>query len=490
MRTFDVYRLLAARAARESARKRSASRRLGQVSIILGAGLTLAALMLVLIGMLAFASISDRLPPVANLETFYAGENPVLLTPTRIYDRSGQHLLYTFENPDAPLAYRPISGEGGISPWMSELTVAVEDPAYWRSMWITPTALTREEAQTIPEQLVDSLLLWDAAPDFPLPLQRAILVAQMMTRYSREQVLEWYLNSVDYGHLAYGVEEAARLYLDKGADELNLAESALLIGVSQTPSLNPLDAPAAALENKDAVLAQLRQEGWITRLQYEDAAAAEIVFRAEAAASEPAAPAFINALIDQLAAEVPLQRIERGGLVIWSTLDFAAQQELTCATRVQLERIVGMENDDYLEVEGCRAARLLPTLPPGSADAYSGLLGAGLIIDPRSGEVLAYQDPFSVLNKNSSAVTYQPGSLLTPLAALTSFTRSYGPGSLVWDVPGNEPAVLAPYISADADYLGPMRLRKAIANDYVMVIAELMETLGAQDVFELSAKLG
>ena len=156
-------------------------------------------------------------------------------------------------------------------------------------------------------------------------------------------MLEWYLNSANYGHLAYGAESAAQLYLGKSAHTLTLAEAALLAALPDTPALNPLDAPAAAIENQQQALQQLVDQGWIGNEEYETARAEEITFADAPVSAPPFAAAFTDLVLNQLAGQLGQQRIERGGLRIITTLDDDQQRQMTCTARTQLMRLTGQE---------------------------------------------------------------------------------------------------------------------------------------------------
>src|SRR5690606_20934656 len=129
----------------------------------------------------------------------------------------------------------------------------------WSNPGYNQNFLSDEPDRTIAESLVERLLLWDEPPGLKRDLRMRLLAAQITRKFGRAQVLEWYLNSTAYGHNTIGIDSAAQLYLNQEANQLNLAEAALLTATSLTPSLNPLDAPQAALENQEELLNQLHQ---------------------------------------------------------------------------------------------------------------------------------------------------------------------------------------------------------------------------------------
>jgi len=126
-------------------------------------------------------------------------------------------------------------------------SVALVDPDFWRLPGNRIGSLTNpDEHPGLTQGLVFNLLLWDEPANWQRAVREQIVSAQVMSRFGREKIIEWYLNTANYGHYAYGAEAAARLYLGKPLTDLNLAEAALLASVSQSPAINPLDAPEAA----------------------------------------------------------------------------------------------------------------------------------------------------------------------------------------------------------------------------------------------------
>ncbi|MBA4379698.1 MAG: hypothetical protein C0393_03280, partial [Anaerolinea sp.] len=186
---------------------------------------------------LAYADITRDLPPVETLPVLLDPQNGLLRQPTRLYDRSGAHLIAVLAPEDAPrrfLAYPQIPKA------LIDATLVLADPDFWEHPgYLTDGWRDPDSHPTLAQKLVADLLLWDEPPAPRRALRERILAAQITARYGREQVLEWYLNSANYGKYAYGIEAAARLYFDKSAASLDLSEAALLASVSQAPALNP-----------------------------------------------------------------------------------------------------------------------------------------------------------------------------------------------------------------------------------------------------------
>ncbi len=203
------------------------------------------------------------------------------------------------------------------------------------------------------------LVLWQEPPGLRRALRERILAARFVRRYGRQKVLEWYLNSANYGRLAYGADSAARLYFGKPASELNLAEAALLAAVNQSPAINPLDAPQAAVQRQQEAL-NILQAGRVfpregNRIGASDAARVST----GAGFCQPGAGLRGAGAFSVLESRFDRARVERGGMVILTTLDFEIQSRASCAVRVQLARLAGDEPP------ACEGAASLPPLPPG-----------------------------------------------------------------------------------------------------------------------------
>lgn len=424
---------------------------------------------------LGYAWLTAGLPSAETLPALLEPPGGSLLQPTRLYDRTGAHLLAVLAPHDAPrrylrLADAPLS-EGAapeeyFSAYLAGATVALIDPAFWEHPGYTFNGLTDPSYHpTIPQKLVAELVLWQEPPGLRRALRERILAAQLVRRYGRQKVLEWYLNSANYGRLAYGADSAARLYFGKPASELNLAEAVLLAAVNQSPAINPLDAPQAAVQRQQEALNVLQARRVFPREEIESARQTPLAFQPAQGFASPA-PAFVALALSQLESRFDRARVERGGMVILTTLDFEIQSRASCAVRVQLARLAGDEPP------ACEGAVSLPPLPPGleSPDAAA----SAAILDPRSGQVLALVGETRDGQEAPLLAPRRPGRLLTPFVYLAGFTRGLSPASLVWDLP--PPGTPADQMTA---YRGPLRLRVAMANDLPGPTRQVFEGMGA-----------
>lgn len=442
---------------------------------------------------LAYADLVSGLPSLSLLPQMFDEQRGALLQPTQIYDRSGQKLLLSLENPGISRRFLSVDQNqpDHFSPQLVRVTLGVVEPGYWNSLGFRLGSLLDQQPVTIAERLVDDLLLWQEPPGLRRALRMRLMAAQVIARYGHVQVLEWYLNSAYYGHLAFGAESAARLYLNKSAAEVDLAEAALLAAAGQAPALNPLDAPSAALERQHAILDRMLAAQLIGAEEYRQARAHAVQIAAPPEASDAPAAAFTRLVLSMLGERFDMERLERGGLRIITTLDYSLQLEISCLARTQLVRLTGQSEEiDHPDGSACLSARLLPTLPPGGEALPAETAASAAILDPTTGQVLALLGDSTAVGEGAILTPRVPGSLLSPFAAVASFARGSGPASLVWDIPSSLPADLAGFENPDGMFHGPVRLRMAIANDYLASQVQLLDQVGAANVWRLASAFG
>lgn len=450
---------------------------------------------------LAYSNMTQNLPSVEGMPALLDPPNGLLLQPTRLYDRQGKQVLLELQNPaSAGRQYLRIEPETAsqerIPDTVINATLAASDPHFWRHNGFLLLGLRSDAHPTLAQRLVSELLLENEQPSLRRALRERLLAAQLTRRFGREKVIEWYLNSANYGRLAYGVDAAARLYFDKSATQLDLAEAALLAGVANDPALNPFDAPQSARQRQTMVLQDMLRYRLAEPQEAASAALETLVFRPierpgkalQITDLEPKiAPAFAQIALDQLEKYIPRSRLERGGLNILTTLDYDLQQQAACAATEQLNRLGSpASKGSPPATEDCPAARLLPSLqnPPANRD----LQAEAVILEPQTGQILALVSKTSDQPGIASLPTHPSGSLSTPFIYLTAFTRGLGPASLVWDIP-SQPGEAA-WVNFDGAYRGPMRLRIALANDYLVPAEKLLVQVGKENVWQTASQFG
>jgi membrane peptidoglycan carboxypeptidase len=488
-----VHTILNQRRRRAMRYRRTPSARAGRLGLGLGmvAVLLIAGLFLWL--GLAYADLTRDLPSLQTLAVKLDPHTGVWLQPTRLYDRSGTHLLKTLEAPGAPRQYLSLDATqtDHIPDSLVKVTLATFDPTFWSNPGYVFTGLWSGEHPTLAEQLVSDLLIEDETPGLRRNLRERLLAAQLVQTYGRDQVLEWYLNSAAYGKLAYGAESAARLYFGKPASQLSLAEAAVLVAAQRAPALNPLDAPAAAIQAQREIVGRMYEQGSITADEARNALVEPMVFKTPAAAQNEPAPAFVELALEQLGSVYSQRQIEQGGWVVITSLDYDLQKQALCATQTHLLRLQG--NPKVVQTQdgaACKAALLLPTLSPEARDLPNELSAAVEVLDPQTGQVLALTGEIRPNGVQSPSNSHEPGSLLTPLIYLAGYARGFGPGSLAWDIPANAAALPADLQTVDGRYHGPVRMRVALANDYLGPAYQLLQQITPDSVWRQAQTFG
>lgn len=404
----------------------------------------------------------------------------------RIYDRNGQ-LLYALADPNAGnRTYVPLDR---ISPLLVQATIATEDKRFYENPGFDILALSRavveavrdQEAvagtSTITQQLVRAVLLDEderTERTIRRKLREIILAAEISRTYTKDEILELYLNEIYYGNLAYGIEAAAQTYFGKPAAELTLAEASLLAGLPQAPALwDPYSAPDKALGRQREVLSLMVANEYIT-LAEAQAALDEMagrVYNLSRPEVNVRYPHFTYTVLQQAEELLGAQSIYRGGLSIRTTLDPEAQQ-------LAEEAVVA--NRDALAAGGANNAAMV-------------------VLQPETGEILGMVGSVDFNNEaisgqvNMALAPRQPGSSIKPLVYLSAFERGWTPSTLLWDVEtqfadGANPLYIPK--NFDDQFHGPQRVRPALGNSYNIPAVKTMEFVGVCDFIANVQKIG
>jgi membrane peptidoglycan carboxypeptidase len=438
-----------------------------------------------------FSSLTRDLPSTEGLPTWLDREKGSLLEPTRFYDRSGKTILSTLENPGLPRKFLSVdpSQPDHFSPQLTRAWVGLKQSDYWRSSGIATAALFDSKPRTIAENLVAMLLLEQEPEGTRKAVRMRLLASQVFQRYGTSQVLEWYLNSADFGHLAYGAESASQLYFGKSAADLDLIEAALLVVISESPALNPIDAPAHIEELQKEALNRLLLAGLIGSDEYIQRSSKKLEFAPASVQNPSAYFDYIDLVKSQLDETIGRERFERGGFKVITSLDLDLQEQLICTLQTQLGREQSSSSKSGI-TPACQAGRLLPSLLEQTGSTHENLSAEGVITNPQTGEVLAYSGEVKADGSFKPSGSHEPGSLLTPFVAAGAFARGYSPASLVWDIPVDRAATTDRLNYPEDDYHGPVSLRTAIANDYLTPIANIFDEIGGESLAQLWAPFG
>lgn len=502
----SVPEILAWRKNRRFQRENRPSSRLGRLGM--GCGLLVSlAIALQLIGLAAVYAILTRdLPPIEKIPALIEPPNGLIFNPTRLYDRTGEHILMTLQNGSTDGGRYLSLDTSSANSWpvtLAQATIAVADPSFWQHSGFSRQGILEGTHPTLAQRLVDDFLLWDEPRGLRRALRERLLAAQLTAKYGRQKILEWYLNSADYGQYAYGAEAASQAYFGKSAKALSLTEAAALAGIAEHPVLSPSAAPEVVWENKNLVLKAMAREGYIDGDQLKQAADQKLTFKESISSSNNQAAAFARLVISQLGNYVDIERLSRGGFDVITTLDLDLQTQANCASAIQLARLSdqapGAEEPAVAE---CQAARLLTTFPAQQELAANEIAASTVILDPSAAQVLALTvtDPEGI--QVDHIPVRPPGSILTPFVYLTAFSRGMGPASLVWDIP-REGVEIVPgdtqpgpasssgtFQNPDGKIHGPVRVRTALANDYLLPAAQVLSEIGAEQVWQTAEQLG
>ncbi len=412
---------------------------------------------------------------------------------TRIVDSSGR-LLYEIIDPrsDRGGHHTPVALER-MSHWLPKAVVSVEDASFYtnpgidargvlRALWVNLRGgQTLSGGSTITQQLARMMLLDPEERQQRTLLRKTretLLAFQLTRRYSKDALLNLYLNEAYFGNLAYGVEAAARAYFGKGAGELSLAESALLAGLLQAPATyDPFNDMAAARARQETVLELMHKNGMI------DAEALHLA-RNQPIQLAPAphvirAPHFVSYTRRWLEQQFGAERVMSGGLIVTTTLDLALNDASQAIMQAHLTRLSVATH----EAQDARARN-----------------AALVVLDPRSGAIQAmvgspdYFDARINGAVNATLALRQPGSAFKPLTYAQALAGGrFTAATPLFDVRRSFPTREAlPYVPVNYDrtYHGPLSLRDALATSSNVAAVGLLQDVGVKPVLTLASALG
>ena len=395
---------------------------------------------------------------------------------SKILDRNGKVLYKIYDDEN-----RTLVSLDQISPAMIYATIAIEDQNFYHHFGFDPEGIIRaaianwqgkpiQGGSTITQQLVKNRLL---SPERTIQrkIKELILAVAVERKFSKEEILEMYLNQVAYGGSTYGVEEAAQKYFGKHASQLNLAEAALLAGLPQAPSVySPFGPnPDLTFKRQKEVLRRMVDEGYISLEQAREAANKPISFRVNT--TDIKAPHFVFYVKDLLAKKYGEEMLARGGLQVTTSLDLKLQDKTQETVSQELEKLKRLHINN----------------------------GAALVTNPSTGEVLAMvgsKDYFDFQNDGQVNVVLrprQPGSSIKPLTYALAFSRGYKPSDKILDAPitydikGSKPYSPKNY---DGKYHGLVTLREALASSYNIPATKLLNQLGVDNLINFAQKMG
>jgi membrane peptidoglycan carboxypeptidase len=426
-----------------------------------------------LIGLLVVTiTFIKDLPSVNKLET-----NEGFAVSTQIFDRNNKLLYEIFADTNRT----PVELES-LPPYLVQATIAIEDQNFYRHLGLDYVGILRafynnlrgeslQGGSTITQQLVKVSLL-TRERTFERKIKEAVLTTFTEIRYSKDDILEMYLNYVPYGGTAWGIEAAAQTYFDKSAKDLTLAEAAYLAGLPQSPTrYSPFgSSPEMGKARQATVLDRMAKEKFITKEEAEAAKLEELNF------AQPRidikAPHFVFYVRDQLIEEYGQAVVERGGLRVTTTLDLDLQEVVQATVSAEIDNL----------------------------ERHKISNGSALVTRPGTGEILAMvgsRDYFNATSEGKINMTVrprQPGSSMKPINLATAFQlRKLTPGSMLLDIPTCfEAAGSSTYCprNYDGSYHGPVTMRQALANSYNLPAVKVTAINTVPGLIEVGSAMG
>ncbi|MBL6965350.1 MAG: transglycosylase domain-containing protein [Anaerolineales bacterium] len=441
-------------------------------------------------GLITYLRIANDLPDPSDLRARVSQ-----FETTRILDRNG-NLLYEIIDPNAGRrTYIPIDE---MSPYLIAGTLATEDKEFYNHPGFDAMAIVRafwqnissgetvSGASTITQQLTRTLFLTAeerTQRTYMRKLREAILAAEVTRRYTKDEILEIYLNENYYGNMAYGVEAASQTYFGVSARDLDLGQAAFIAGLPQLPSVYDVYTNReVTLERQQTVLLLMfqtsQEQGCILvsnspqPVCIEAAEAANAATQMEGYEFRPAEvqmryPHWVNYVRSILEEQFDPQTIYRSGFTVYTTIDPGLQD---IAQQVVTDQVNGLADKHVTN-------------------------GALITIRPSTGEILAMVGSADFYKEeidgqvNMSVSPRQPGSSIKPINYVAAFEKGWTPATLIWDVrsefpPSGDPNDTSPrYVPVNYDerYHGPVTVRTALANSFNIPAVKTLDFVGIYD---------
>ncbi len=429
---------------------------------------------------------------VATLEipTLDGFESRRVTQSTKIYDRTGEVLLFDLHQ-DIRRTVVPLTE---ISRNLKNATIAIEDTEFYEHHGVRPLRTLKavfdnittgdllggQGGSTITQQVIKNTLLTQDKK-ISRKVKEWILALKVERILTKDEILELYLNEAPYGGNIYGAEEASRHFYGKSASELTLAEAAYLAALPQAPTrYSPYGTHIDLLEErKNRVLTQMRNEGFITEAEYEEASATVVSFE-QYGDTNIKAPHFVFYVREYLEETYGTDAVYESGLKVITTLNYDLQkvgEEVVAEYAEKNERDFDAEN------------------------------AALVAIDPKTGQILTmvgsrdYFDETIDGKYNVTTAYRQPGSTFKPIVYATAFESGYTPETVVFDVPtqfstncaqNNFTSTDGCYspVNYDGVFRGPMTFRDALAQSINIPAVKALYLVGVRNALTTAEQLG
>jgi 1A family penicillin-binding protein len=395
---------------------------------------------------------------------------------SHVYDRNGK-LLFDFykDQRRTPIKLNE------LPPYVAKATIAIEDKDFYTHQGVSlvsgiarafrDTYLRNRGVQggsTITQQLVKTALL---TPERTLrrKFKEIIIALETERLYSKDKILEMYLNQVPYGGSVYGIEEASRKFFNKSAKDITLSEAALLAGLPQAPSMySPFTNIASATARRDQVLQEMLIQNLISIDEYERAEQEQVHIATDTIPID--APHFVFYVRKYLEKYLDTNDLYQGGYMIRTTLDLDIQKK---AEEILQEEIQKVSN---LNVSN----------------------GAILVTNPSTGEILAMVGSVDYFDGTSgefnvTTALRQPGSSIKPIVYAYALQNGYTAATSIDDTPtvfqtgGSESYRPVNY---DGKFHGRVTVRNALGNSYNIPAVKVMNRIGVPEFMDFAKEVG
>jgi len=419
--------------------------------------------LVILLGVFIYFFIFYKLPSPYSLKDY-----KFIPFSTHIYDRRGRLLYEIYRQQNrTPIKLKD------LPKYVASSTIAIEDKDFYKHAGISVIGgmlravkdmIFKHNLQggsTITQQLVKSALL---SPERTIQrkIKEIILAVWTEKVFSKNDILEMYLNQVPYGGAAYGIEEAAKKYFGKSAKELSLVEAATLAGLPQAPTFySPHYNPQLTIQRRNEVLKALYQQKYIDKKTYDEALAIRMEFKPPQTTIK--APHFVFYIKSKLEDMYGIKNVEEGGLKVTTTLDLDTQETAEKILKEELEKIKNLDVSN----------------------------GAILVTRPPTGEILAmlgsadyFASPSGAFNVTTAL--RQPGSSIKPINYAVGLERKLvTPATVFLDIPtcfsaAGQPAAYCP-VNYDGQFHGPTQLRFALGNSYNIPAVKMLAQNGVEN---------
>lgn len=417
---------------------------------------------------------------------------------TKIYDRTGKVILYEIYGEEK----RTWVSLKEVPDYLKQAVIVTEDANFYSHFGVDLKGVIRAILEdlkigkpiyggsTIPQQLARSTFL-SSEKTPQRKLREIVLAIELDRRYSKDQILEWYLNQIPFGQNAYGVEEASQIYFRKPVSKISLAEAATLAALIKAPyRLSPYNEnrKKELLARKDYILDRMVKKGYLT-LEVAEMAKKEEVNFAERRI-ELKAPYFTLSVLEELEKKYGRDFLETRGLRIYTTLDWELQKiaEEVVRKGIERNRLANAHNAALVTISPKTGEILALTVGTGDYNAKPYPDGC------QSGVDCLFDPKFNVATGAKGYLGRQPGSAFKPFVYATAFQKGYDDKTIVVDeltnfgVWGGKEYIPKNY---DEKFRGPVTLREALAQSLnVPSVKVLLYLAGLEDSVKTAQALG